>query len=77
MNNWSPPTAGTMCPIRLPRCFSSSDIESPDFDQTWIAPNETAMSYVLLMLTRYRRESGIPIRIVHDWEKRAVRAVRM
>ena len=77
MNTWPAPVKGTMCPLRIPRCFSPQDIETPDFDATWVAPNPTAMAHVLLRLLNYRKESNIPLRIIENVEENTIRVMRM
>ena len=66
MNNWPAPVRGTMCPLKLPRCFSAYDMEDPNFKTTWKAPNETAAAYTILLLNHWMNGSGIKLNIQYD-----------
>jgi hypothetical protein len=76
MNTWPAPEENTMCPIRLPRCFSSSDMESPTYNTTWTAPNETALSYTTLLLGRMLNDHVTHIVVDIDWQDLTIKAYR-
>jgi hypothetical protein len=64
--SWAPPQEGQQCPLKLPRCFSSQDLEKHDNTIIWTAPNETALAHVYLRLRQIREDSGIPFTTYYD-----------